>query len=528
MPPEVDWNSSIEVAKQEGTSALHLFGIHLLACCYSLLTIGFTTDAMLFGGLSPTSLPIIQVPVPMIGFYLVVPFLLLCAYLCFHFQLRSFWDAVAGLPAAFPDGSSVHRKVYIWTLFEALRRRYAKSGGASRTPTEIIHAFMASLLIWWLVPLSLIAFRFRYLPKHDPVGTTMQDLLVVVTWVCAFRFRAFKTRQMNASPNSSEANRPRVTLRGVGAFAVVVILASGPLTTSPWKLFDSVDAEDPSDLAQIAHRQMDADLYQAELSVKPPGWTGDQLEAVKGARLRGADLRRANLIGAFLVKADLVAADLRGATLNNADIRNSSLNSANLNKTYFTSSNLSKASLIFARLDQADLSYADLRGANLQCASLVHANLSRTDFRGADLRNAKVSGQFILDADFSSAEFGSLWLNFPSTDLRGADLRFARGISIEQLKQAVTDSTTLLPRGVLADPLGGVAYTTGGDVTSPRITRKVEPRYTAEALAAKTKGEVLVRVLVSEEGKPINVNVLQSLGKGLDDNACRSCEALEI
>lgn len=64
-----------------------------------------------------------------------------------------------------------------------------------------------------------------------------------------------------------------------------------------------------------------------------------------------------------------------------------------------------------------------LREAVLIFADLSEANATRVDFRGADMTGAKLKG----------------------TILRGADLREVIGLTVEQLKEAIIDDTTLLP-----------------------------------------------------------------------------------
>lgn len=441
LPSDITWDSALEIAKEEASGAAHLFGVQLLACCYSLLTIGFTTDTMLFSA-AAASLPIVQVPVPIVGFYLAVPCILLCLYLCFHFQLLSFWKEVAELPVIFPDGRPVQSRLYFWVLFAGLFGRYRLPNTAHLAPFRRIHAWIASLLIWWLVPLTLFAFRIRYVPRHDPYGTAMQAVLLVTALAFAFRFKVAAARILRPSRKEARSRLRGITLRGLGAFALLLILFPFDLE----HLFDPIQIGPNIDTGDLVN----ADLYQAELSLKPAGWNG-QMESVKGARLRGVDLRRADLIGAFLVKADLTGADLREAALGGADLRNANLGNVDLRKAFVgdelsSPTNLSGASLMFARLQGASLSHVDLSGANLQLANLEGAILSFANFRGADLQNAKISGPFIMNADFTDATFGSKWLSSPPTDLRGAVLTSARGLSVEQLKQAVMDSTTVLPK----------------------------------------------------------------------------------
>ena len=67
---------------------------------------------------------------------------------------------------------------------------------------------------------------------------------------------------------------------------------------------------------------------------------------------------------------------------------------------------------------RTDLSYANLDGANL-----AYADATNAIFRGAQFKDANLTG----------------------TILKGADLRDAKGLTAEQLAEAVIDETTLLP-----------------------------------------------------------------------------------
>ena len=280
--------------------------------------------------------------------------------------------------------------------------------------------------------------------RHDPYGTAMQAVVLVAALASAFRLKVATTRILRSARKESRSRLRGITLKGVGVFGLLLLL----LPFDVEHLFDPIQIGPDVDTGDLTN----ANLYQAEISLKPVGWNG-QLDSVKGARLRNVDLRRADLIGAFLVKADLAGADLREAALGGADLRNANLGNVDLRKAFVGDAlsgptNLSGANLIFARLQEADLSHVDLSGANLQRADLQGATLSFASFRRADLRNARISGLSIMNADFTDAIFGSKWLDYPATDLRGADLRYARGLSIEQMRLALMDSTTLLPNGL--------------------------------------------------------------------------------
>ena len=146
-----------------------------------------------------------------------------------------------------------------------------------------------------------------------------------------------------------------------------------------------------------------ANLDYADVSVKPPGWADrkEQFELVTGARLVGVDLRGATAIEVFLVKADLTEAELDHAWLAYARLEGASLRSAWLERAY----------LVGARLD----------GANLHSARLDWAWLKEARLEGAVLREAR---------------------------LEGADLSEAYCLTAEQLKSALTDAKTKLPRSL--------------------------------------------------------------------------------
>jgi len=101
-----------------------------------------------------------------------------------------------------------------------------------------------------------------------------------------------------------------------------------------------------------------------------------ELDSLRRANLRGADLRGANLRRADLSGADLRGADLRSANLCGANLYGADLRSANLSG--------------------ANLRGANLRGANLCGANLYGANLRSADLSGADLKGAKGLAQFCI------------------------------------------------------------------------------------------------------------------------------------
>ena len=108
-------------------------------------------------------------------------------------------------------------------------------------------------------------------------------------------------------------------------------------------------------------------------------------EAVKYAirhniSLKGADLRGTNLRNMYLFNADLSGADFRCADLSGADLTGACLRNAKLD-----CADLTGASLVNANLSYAYLSNANLTGTVLSSTVLIGAELSDADLSGARL-----------------------------------------------------------------------------------------------------------------------------------------------
>lgn len=67
--------------------------------------------------------------------------------------------------------------------------------------------------------------------------------------------------------------------------------------------------------------------------------------------------------------------------------------------------------------------------------------------------------------------------------------------------------------------IGGGAYRVGSGVSAPRVIYRVEPEFSDEARRAKYQGTVLLRVIIGVDGKIHDVQVVRSLGMGLDEKA---------
>lgn len=371
-----------------------IFFLLLLVCVYCWLTIAITTDASLFNNFAEQPLPIIGTRINLVMFYWAGPFLLLCVYLYFHLCLQRLWEALAELPAVFPDGLPLPQRIHpwlwnglVWAYFPRLRDR--------RPPLLGLQKLLAILLVWWAGPLTIWALWHRYRPAHDWTVTLLQVVFLTLALGGALGFSLLtRSTLLLQEKRPSHGKRLWGTVNGLALFLTTAAIAG-------LFLFLSLAAiEGLSKLPFLAafdsfHGRpwVSADLSEADVSLKPPQWRPGDIDLVRGAFLRGRNLRGAKAVKAFLVKADLTQADLQHAELGLANLQH-------------------------ARLTLADLQYAQLKRANLQGADLEAAILSEADLSGADLNG---------------------------TNLKHANLRGAKGLTREKLNSAIMDEYTQLP-----------------------------------------------------------------------------------
>lgn len=68
-------------------------------------------------------------------------------------------------------------------------------------------------------------------------------------------------------------------------------------------------------------------------------------------------------------------------------------------------------------------------------------------------------------------------------------------------------------------PLPEGVYRIGNGVTSPSVISKTDPQYSEEARIAKMSGDVRISAVVGVDGKARDVQVVKSVGLGLDEKA---------
>jgi uncharacterized protein YjbI with pentapeptide repeats len=394
-------------------NAQKLFVAMLAASLYSWLTIATTTDLNLITNRASSPLPIIQTSIPIVGFYVVAPLLLAGVYFYFHLYLQKLWDELGSLPAIFPDGRPLQAKADPWILSDLVQSHVSKLS-AGRPFLSLLQKWISILLAWWVVPITLLLFWARYLPRHDWAGTIFHSVLAAVCITAAI----FLYRLASATLGGKERKpfRWKSAVVSVGAYrtaavalgvtTVLIVASAGTLngircgsSDLDWWPKATGPASWLPRIMTAAGYSPFADLRTAEISLKPATWTGSgsdaEYNAVKGLQLGAADLRFADLRNAFLPWTVLTGAHLEWTDLLLADLRHSELAGAHLYK----------ADLLGAHLNDADMVGTDLREAELTGADLTTADVKYADFSKAtgltedQLKNAKNWKDAVYDAN---------------------------------------------------------------------------------------------------------------------------------
>jgi len=420
LPPKVEFYG-LDQARHAASRLAVQFITLLTVCVYAFLTIGSTKDVDLLTNARSVSFPFINISLPIVGFYLLLPIILPALAAAFYVNLSTYWDHLSTLPAFFPDGSELTRRTPPSLLDRLVELHMFRLEHRRSTFFSRLYASLVGIGLFGMVPAALFACWLRYLPRHDAVGITLQLTALLISLVYAWFL------------NLSMKSKLRMTSMDEGLrswWQLLVLLTA-------WCLMAALSMH-------VLHgpmfgRYFYADLADQVISLKPkdaaPAAEGET-SVVLGANLAGMNLCYANLAGSFAENSDFSHAQLESASLDSAVLRNAYFRGADLRKARMRRAQLRGADLRNTLLGETNLSFADLSKTNLTRAVLRGTNLLDAKVEGANFSRAKLldgtNAQAISGASavFSLAELGGAQLsraqlpaaNFFLADLHGAHL----------------------------------------------------------------------------------------------------------
>jgi uncharacterized protein YjbI with pentapeptide repeats len=419
-----------------------LFGLYLAVAAANV------TPRQIFL-VEPIKLPILNIDLPFVGFFFLVPVLYVTLHLYVLIQVLLL------ARTALPYNEAVERTLSHASDRARVRQRLANTlfaqifAGSPREREGLLGRLlqlMARLTLAITPVLVLVFFEFRLLPYHSHLLTWSHrilvafDLLIIcllwpaivsaekeVTWSAVTKGRAvwialiplglfYFIINFPGEPHSDWIRRvtsnrvlkpdtdfgPSIPLECDTPKSLTALLpANFDRLSLPYE-----DFVDDDTLAKIikAGKEKGQQPYQTERTRK------FHQRDFRCANLEGADLRHTDFTGANLPGARLMFAELQGATFKDAYMRHANLMLAKLQDASFSR----------AQLQGAWLAYADLQGTQFDEALLQGADLQGAKAPGAFFAGARLQGAVLSSADLRGAIFASEM--YESAQLQGADL----------------------------------------------------------------------------------------------------------
>lgn len=491
LPEAIKKFEGLKTVESNTKSSARAWTSTIVGCLYCWLTIGTTTDAEFFGAEHATALPFLQTKISPYGFYAVAPLLLVVMFLYLQYSLQQLWEAFAALPAVFPDGAPLHKRAapfFLSGIVQTQSRRFrSEATGLVRW-----QAFLAWLLGWWVVPITIALLWLRSLVARLVWLTAIQLVSLTVVITTSLFFTSVAQRTLRGLPPNRFCWR-RLFESGRLLRRIVWAL---PMSAYLW-WFSSLAFQDA--LPDSFRSHFRADLSYAKLSPSELGNATREGDEPRTNGLEGRNLKGCQASYSVMANINLEDADLSGCVFSGADLQNARIFLAQLSKTNLSGANLRGATLDIS--DAGSLQFADIQGASLYGRHVLYAEqsvnwvlarwgrsdapkaglpedheerinrkdlsgynfskigsslmwradlkgwiLRQTVFRGVQLDGADMSHADLRDACFNDARVTNV--NFEGADLRGADLSKAEGLTQWQLNAAITDTTTKSPPGL--------------------------------------------------------------------------------
>lgn len=453
LPEDIARFSALDYVGDASRYARNMFMILLAACAYTWLTIATTRDPALILNTGTSPLPILNAKVPIAGFFITAPVLLLLIYIYFVLATQRLLDVLARLPAYFPDGRPVHQHVHPWLINGLMRHYFPRLAGSQPLYARIEH-WITLFLLWGVVPLTITAFWIRYLTRQDWLGTSVHIVVVSVTlfiaytaWRLAQRILTGEQQDTWTWPvNLNRASSYRKSGLALFFVALCILVSSGLIYGAPVNQQQaSVASRVLPTILESVFRYRSFPEFQKEGDPSISESSEQSSGAVPAPKLSNLRLRYLNARGADLQAADFRNSDLTGALFQNTDLRN-----ANLAYTVLRNADFSNADLL-----RANLQYADLRGAtgltvsmlrkvgsrelaywdegmlkrlglpadhneNLQARKWTKARLERADLHSSNLSDFILTEARLKKANLSKSNLSGANLSW--ADLEGADM----------------------------------------------------------------------------------------------------------
>jgi uncharacterized protein YjbI with pentapeptide repeats len=479
---------ALEKSLNDSATRVSTIWVSFLIFALYLLTAATTvTHRQLFLA-EPVKLPVLNIDLPLWGFFWLAPILFVIFHAYVLIQLILLARTAAAYDAAVaklveqdnlsPEANTSLRQRLANTLFAQIlagspREREGWFGSLLKAMAWIT-LVIAPILI-------LLTFQFMFLPYHSHLATWTHRLLILLELVVAFqlwplvlnprrdfqwpdwrrRSRRIAVRAKSLFGSSEGRQRARQGLRRLPlpmAATALFILLSLSLATFPGEPHVNLITRQALDDVQcrrwIQQRLNFADMrfdrlvlarvdvvdheklgkiQQATAKAGEQPYQGERIRILRdrdfncGDFSDYADLRRIDLSGARLRNANFRFAKLEGVSFTGSELQSAFLHRALLQGASLNGAQLQGSSLDFAQLQGASLVNAQLQGVSLDFAQLQGASLDVAQLQGASLNYAQLQGASLFRAQLQGA-------SLDDAQLQGVSLFYAQlqGVSLNR------------------------------------------------------------------------------------------------
>ncbi len=390
----------LEIVDSASQHARRIFYLYIGFLTYCILTVASTTDRQLALPGEQALLPILNIGVPLQGFFLYAPLIAIFLFVYFMVYLVRLKSLVVLL------GKDFNKRLLFPWMFNIAEDPDKEYGGVA-----ILQRYITSFSLWFTLPITLFIFAGKYVKKHEEYWAYVFVALPFISMLIVFWFwnklRDYEYDDLIKYAASS-------ILVYITVFWLALILV--PNINAGKIKWANLDLENEI-LVVVPEKEKD---------FKQAYWVNFKDVNMNGANLYNSVLKRANFDNASLRFADLSSSNLQGANFNLADLRDSKLVAANLQDIYSRETNLEGADLSYVDLKNTDLWAVNLVGADLRGADLQETTFGgiliddKNNIKSSDLRDARLAGAMLKGTSFNFADLKNSML--ASADLEDSDL----------------------------------------------------------------------------------------------------------
>lgn len=472
QPEQPDTKTLNDQVKDSSDKNRQFFLAYLALMAYVQATIFSTTDTMLLFSDQGTKLPLIDITVPLLGFYWVIPIFILAIHFNFlqnleahHFKLMQWRHTFSG--KAVPR-SRIQPFLFDVATFD--------TGSLLQSLTRSFSSFLCfylgpttqALVLWRMTDYQDIWLTgwhtFAFLCSCGLVYRTRQsfrksDRAKVEK---EYRKESLKTpeivQQKSTSSSKTTQKKPRrisakkICRSLVPISAILIVLAESALcfwvALAPtddflrklnwFQTYEILHPKLPKGLAELVIPRItviglssgyNIDTSRLKAISELSSTTSEPLSvwianSESGPNFAGRSLRGAKLVALPLVGARFSNARLEGAYLVSSQLQGAKFENATLSQASFDGADLEGASFDGAELWDVDFPNSQLNGSRFIFADPIGANFGSSKIQFAVFSNANLSGAAFRLTELQGSSFGGARIFgtvFQDTDLRGAD-----------------------------------------------------------------------------------------------------------